>query len=157
MVNSQVVAETVNALKLDIQRENIPVPIPVIDVGIKHNKQLRVISADSSASGAMTVFTTTSDLSRGTLYVKGLTLSYVKNVTCDIASGSIAISATINGVSTKLALLPVLTLNADNASIAVMFDNPVKLDLATVTVTGTFTAGSCVRSYSIYYYLDEVN
>lgn len=107
--------------------------------------------SEKLTSGTTTVMTTST--SKKT-YVTSASLGYVKDVACDVASGSISIIATINGLSMQLLRLPVLTLRADQLMTEVSFP-PILIDPGTtITIGKTFTAGTMcivggVRGYEI--------
>lgn len=100
-----------------------------------------------TASGAATVFTTPTDRD---FFLTYLNIGMTKDVTCDIASGAISASGTTDGVSRVILGLPVLTLTAERAQGTINFNPAIKIDRNTgLTLGGTFTAGSCVRTITI--------
>jgi hypothetical protein len=154
MVNSQVVAETINAFKLDQQRDNIPNPIPVIEVGMKLSKSSRLINAARGTTGTISIMTTPTEQQ---FYLRRISMCIVKDATCDIPLGIVACSSVINGVTTSLAQIPVLTLTAQEQNIVVPFNN-VKLDKSAViqVTSGAYSVGSMHRTIEIEYMIDEV-
>lgn len=106
-----------------------------------------------TATGTRTIITTQTGVKT---YITGLMLAFTKDVTCDIASGSLDVRSTINGQTKQLASLPVLTLTAERAQIFVSFTNPIRLDEGVaVSMLGSFTAGNCVRSAILYGYTES--
>jgi len=88
-------------------------------------------------------------------YIVSVNFSMSKNATCDVSSGSIGIMGYVSK-QVMLCGLAVLTLTAERDSISVTFAHPVRLDRNTaVTMTGSFTAGSLIRTASITYYEEE--
>jgi len=158
MANSQVIQEIIKALNLNVNRDKIPEPVPVIEVGRK-SKSTLIAGNSSSGSGTITIMSaSTGPATRGDVYITGVMMSYVKNATCDVASGTMSLNGTINGATTTITQLPLLTLTADNAQIALEFTQPIKLDLnSALTQASTYTAGAMVRSIIVYYYIDETS
>jgi hypothetical protein len=110
-------------------------------------------SGVSAATGTATLATTPS--SKDT-YITGVFLGVNKNAACDTATGAIAIAATINGVSTNLLRIPVITLNAENSNISQAIYPPIKIDRGTsITIGGTFAAGAMVRTYGVMGFTQE--
>lgn len=87
--------------------------------------------------------------------ITGICVGFVKNAACDVASGSLIVQATIGGAIRNLIQIPVLTLTAERDLVYVDFDD-LKIDTGSqINLTGTFTAGSMVRSISVYGYFAE--
>lgn len=84
-------------------------------------------------------------------YILSISLSLVKDITCDVASGGVKVGGKdIDGVTTTFLALAVLTLTAQENAISITFSNPLKISPTTaVTLSGTFTAGAMSRSASI--------
>lgn len=122
----------------------------VIDVTPRFHKLITTTSAESTTSGTITVMTASS--SRQT-FITGFCISYVKNSTCDISSGSMLFSCVQNGATIRLARVAILTLRDAQDNFIVTFDRPLLVDKGTtVTLTGTFTVGAMSRCVTLYYY-----
>ncbi len=153
MVNSQVIAEIVDAYKLDRLQDNIPSPVPVIEVGNKLVKA--VIPAftivTNGTSGTMLTTSATNDT-----YITGAMLHIIKDASA--TSTSIRLSATVGGVVKNILIIGGITLTAQNENSQISLSHPIKVDRNTnVVVTSTTNTGNFVASGVIYYYVDEVN
>jgi len=139
--------EIMSALGLGIHENPPQFATPVVDVNPKKFRNINFATAlSSTTTGTMTVKTFDSD-SKVLSYITGINWGYVKNVTCDIASGNIVVQVKVGGNTLNLLVAPVLTLTADSFNQVVQFPNPILVDQgSTLSVTGTFTAGSCVRA-----------
>lgn len=122
-------------------------------------RQSRVLgSATGTATGTIAIFTT--DANRDT-YVTGVQLSFVKNATCDYASGNITMQSTtfLDG-SQHIARLSTLTLTAERGEIFVKFNKPLRVQRNTAisissSVSTAFSAGALVRSGVIFGYVED--
>ena len=127
--------------------------IPTMDMTPSfHRKTDLIKSATRTTTGSGTVHSTHAVAET---YITGIFLSLVKDVSADTASNDpFVLTAVINGVSTNLARVGVLTLTAQNQSIYIKFANPILVDKGTnMTITGAaFTAGSVAKSGTIYGY-----
>jgi hypothetical protein len=159
MVNSQVVAETIEAFKLDKQRDNIPNPIPVIEVGTKSTKNGFCLTANKTTTGSLSISAADLRVTDKTFFLTGFTFDMIKDATCDIATGNIPVFSVLfdTGVSVNLAALSVLTLTAQNMSISIHLSHPIKiLKNSSISLGGTFSLGTMSRSLTVYGYVDEV-
>lgn len=112
-----------------------------------------VRSAGQTASGIMTVFTTPIDKD---FYITGYALGYVKDVLCDTATGDIALTIVIDGVTRSLFPFPILTLTAQSDTATGCVVPPIKVDRGTqINLGGTFGAGNMRRTASIYGFFRE--
>lgn len=104
-------------------------------------------------SGTGTLYTTPSDKD---FYICSAALAVIKDATCDVSIGSIAISITTGGLSQNILMIPVLTTTAQSGEINITFPFPIKCDRnSAVTLTGTYAAGLMSRSASIAGYVDN--
>lgn len=98
-------------------------------------------------SGSGTLYTVPSDKD---FYLKYVTLSVVKDATCDMATGAVGVSAIIGGAARGLLAVPVLVTTAQNQSTQITFPTPIKIDRGTgITISGTYTAGLMARYTTI--------
>lgn len=155
MVNSQVVKEIVDVLKLDQQRDLIPTAVPVFEVSPKKTKSNNPKVTTKSVTGSSTILVPTTE---ETYVVTGIHVSIIKDATCDIADGVITLQATIGGIATLIASWGVLTTTAQAINEYIDFSvHPIKLDVnSSMILTGTFTAGKLVRTVTVYGYIDEI-
>lgn len=131
--------------------EQPSMPSPVVNVNPKDYRiTTRIAVASATTSGTQTAATT--DANKVT-YITGLTLGIIKDATCDIATGSISVVTTIDGVAQSITGIPVLTLTAQNNYVEIIFANPLKIDKnVTITLTGSYTAGNMSRLLHVYGY-----
>ena len=128
---------------------------PVININPKDYRRCNIVRGQTlGTSGTTTaIYTTPSDKD---FYLCNYSLSIIKDATCDIASGAITASITVDGASRIIAGIAVLTTTAQNSVITVSFNSPIRLDRNTsVSLTGTFTVGSLQRTHSIVGYTVE--
>lgn len=127
-----------------------PAIVPVLDMTPDFHKKSFVFSSSPTTTGATTIYTTPTGKKT---YLTGVMLDIVKNVTCDVATGVISVTAVIDGTTTTIVAVPVLTLTAERSDSEITFANPIAIDPGTaVSLTGTFTAGAMARSAIIYGY-----
>ena len=153
MANSQVTQEIIKALNLNVNRENVPNPIPVVEVGVKLVKNAILKSVGRTSSGTGTIYTTPANQD---FYLTGIVYSLVKDVTCDIGTGASHVTATIDGASVNLLSISTLNLTVQNQTITLILTHPLKIDRNTaISFGGAYTAGTCSRSANITGFIDE--
>jgi hypothetical protein len=122
---------------------------PVFDVS--PNRFSFAFPAGSSVTGAITPYTAQV---RRRLVITGVSFSFVKNATCDVATGPMSVVATIDGIATNILSHSVLTLTAERDTEVITFDVPILCDENTsVTSTNTFTVGAMRRDIIVYGYV----
>jgi len=123
----------------------------VINVNPKDYHNSLMYSTQKTNTGAMTAFASgATDFT----YVYAVNLAVVKNALCDVATGSINITANIQDQgSVVIAAIPILTLNAENTIQSIRYDPPLKLQKGSsiTSSTNSFTAGAMSRTLSISY------
>lgn len=125
---------------------------PVVNINPNNYRLIETTKSSAvTATGANTIFTTSA--TRDT-YLVGYVFACTKNALCDVASGTIILSAFVSGGnSISISRLPVLTLTAQDTTITHTFNNPIKIDRNTpVQMSGTYAAGSMVRMAVLYVY-----
>jgi hypothetical protein len=132
--------------------------IAVMEVNPKLLRNIEILaSAATTGTGASTIMTTPRDKD---IYVTEITLGIIKDVLCDVATGTYAINTTINGVSRPLVNTPILTLTAQNQNLVISFSRPIKLDrnVTIALASASSTAGIFNRSTIIFgYYVENIN
>ena len=149
--NSELFKELKNGIKLQQTRDTIPNQlaekiVPVMEVNPKLLREIDIVRhAVQTTTGSITLYTTASDTD---FYLSTIYASFIKDATCDSATGSIQIATTTDGTARRLLDFPIITLTAqDNVSEVIAFPIPVKIDKGvTITMSGTFTVGVMVRS-----------
>lgn len=122
--------------------------LPTIDMTPDFHR-VTTISAGSTATstGNGTVYTTSANKDT---YITNITYNMIKDVACDVATGNIAVTANVDGISKNIILISTITLTAQTYSISIPFKNPLKLGRnTTILMTGAFTAGVMVRSCTV--------
>jgi len=127
--------------------------VPVMDMTPRFHRNCIVLSTASATSSATATLMTTSTSKK--TYIVGVSLFYVKDATCDAATGSLGIRTTINGVSSQyLAYSYIITLTAQQDRVIYTLEKPILIDKG-VTIQAqipTFTTGVFARTYQIIYY-----
>lgn len=153
MVNSQVVREVENAFKIDTRVTSTPNPIPVIEVGVKSIKNITAASAIASNATSATILTAPADRD---LYIVGVSLSVIKDVTG--TSTESTISATIEANTVKLISIVGISLTVQSGSDCVSFSHPIKVDKGSiVNVTNTTAVANTRANGTVYYFIDDIN
>lgn len=154
--NARIKNYFIDILKLNPLQDVIPDYVkgdvqPVAEV----DKPYVTISRSSStaATTSASIYTTPADKD---FYLTNFSISIIKNATCDLATGSYLMTAIIDGQTIQLVRLPMLTLTAQEASISVDLDKPMKLDRNSIIglSSASFTAGAFVRAGTIQGYTD---
>lgn len=112
-----------------------------------------IIGGGQSSTGSFNIYTTptTKDF-----YLTDISASLIKDVVCDSATGAIYVSVVIGGVVSKIINFSIISLTAQDKTISLHFDAPIKLDRGTnVAFIGTFTAGVMRRDISLMGYFVE--
>lgn len=155
MVNSQIVQEIVNGLKLDSRIDKIPSIQPVFITNMKLVKNMEVAGTTRSISGTLTGITTPTNQD---FYLLGFDYDMIKDSACDLATGPLYIYIYQNGNQKPIYVCPTITLTAQTQNKSIMFNHPIKIDKGTaITTNATFTAGTLIRTLNLYYFIDEVN
>jgi len=157
MVNSTITEDIIDTFKLDRFVNNVPAVIPVVDVSPKNATGFVVSTSGTNTgvlpiSAAMLRNVTVDD---SIIYLTGVYASYIKDATCDLATGAIAVYCQPADVGQNVNIIsfPVIALTAQSDSIYINFRNPIKLTKNTaVTIQGTFTAGVLVRALAVHGY-----
>jgi len=155
--NSNLSKEIADVGKIQTSREQIPNQfsdkiVLVADVNPKHSRPTNLnISSTQLTTGTIAVLTTRTDVDT---YITNFTLSFSKNAACDYATGDIILNCLVGGAAFRLARLSTVTLQQERGDIAVLFDNPVKLDRGSAitissTVSSAFAAGAMSRCVSL--------
>lgn len=111
--------------------------------------------SNTTSSGDITIYTTPTGKS---FYLTSYGLSHMKDATCDVASGSLGLQATIDGVTRVLVNSSSITLTAGSAYRTNTLRFPIKLDAGTaIIMNGTFTLGVLIRNaFIIGYEVEDI-
>ena len=128
--------------------------VPIIDVTPYKFQKLKTIYINSTGSGGATILTTNATKKT---FIVGAVFSFVKNVTCDMATGAMTCSYVQDSVTYNFISLSSLTLTAERDTSSIQFYKPILVDKGSAIRLGTnsFTAGACNRTAVIYYYESE--
>lgn len=144
--------DAIRAIRVQAKIPNVePAPnelgrtcVPVMDMTPRFHRTGLSFVTSQTTTGTFTLHTasTTRETS-----LTSLQFGIAKDATCDIATGNVAFNAVINGVTTSIMRLAVLTLTAADAFNTLTFPDPILIDKGSiVTMTGTFTVGLCSRT-----------
>lgn len=137
----------------DVLSDDISGVVAVLPI---HPVQRIVKIANRSSTGTTTLYTTPADKD---FYLTSVFLNVTKDATCDVSNtdGPI-IRAVIDGVTTTIIQVSVLTLTAQNYGQVISLPHPIKLDRnSAVTLAGaTFSAGALSKAGGIFGYTEEV-
>lgn len=102
----------------------------------------------SSTGTSVTIYSTPSTTD---FYLTGVSLAIIKDATCDTITGSISVTATVNGVSKSLVRIPHITLTAQTSELSISMVAPLKIDRNTnISISApSFTAGTFQRAATI--------
>lgn len=144
--NRQLITGLIDDLKMNPITDAIPkVVVPSIAPVYVSNLYYSTSggsAGNSTSAGAATAFTASA--SQDT-YLTSVTLSLVKDATCDAATGSVSANITVNGSSVSVVSISHLTLNALDQTVVLSLPYPIKMDRSTTVraTNPTFTAGAC--------------
>lgn len=161
--NTDLSKELKEGAKLQQLRDIIPSQladkvVPVMEVNPKLLRRTNLIKSNiRSTSGNHSIYT--SPATGQDVFLETFTISMIKDVICDAATGSFNVNITVDGATIDVFRLPIITLTAQSSSIVLTLPHPVKIDRnSSVLMTGTFAAGVCVRSLSCTgYIVDNIN
>lgn len=154
MVNTQVIEEIEDALKIDRRVERAPSPLPVIEVGVKSIKNCITASQSNTSATSATLFTTSNDCDT---YLTGASLTWIRD-----ASATSTLFAIYyvdeNGLNKILLSVGGITLTAGSGSTITPPMHPIKLKRGSnVTITSTTNVANFKLTGQIYYFIDEIS
>lgn len=159
--NSDTVNELIFAGNLKPATELVPKGlstsvVPVININPKDYRNVTVIKTTSSTTSAASVIIYTTPTDKD-FYLVGITNSFTKDATCDMANSTGYVNVLYDGVNSIFCRLSCLTLTAQDSNMNIDFNRPIKVDRGTnITLNyPTYTAGSAVKCASIYGYTVE--
>ena len=120
---------------------------PIIDV-TPVNSETVIRQVTRATTGVDIVYSTPTDKD---FYLTSAALSYVKDVNCDIATGTIILEGDLfDKRSVNILTLPVITLTAQQGATNITFPIPIKMARnQSITLPNTFTAGVLIRCATI--------
>jgi len=122
---------------------------PVMDMTPEFHRNTNDAISVSSAGSSGTLISAGS----GKRYqILGISISFAKDATQDSASGSLSVTATLNGVSRAIARLPYITLTAERAQTFLNFNRPLEIDKDTAVswARGASTTGTMRTDIVLY-------
>jgi len=160
--NSDLSKELIQGGRLQVNTDRVPSEladkvVPVMEVNPKLLRRADLFLTTSSViSGSLNVSSGSSTNRRA--FITSGVLSIVKDAACDIATGVVnlvAVSA-LTGATIYLTRVCVLTLTAER--IDIVFEFPVPVEIAgAISLSGTFTLGSCARTFAVNGFYDNVS
>jgi len=155
---SDVIQKAVNDLALSASDSIIPSEtLDKVQCVYSLNKQFSSFcaSANSTSTGTTTITLPTID-ARSEIYITGIDCGIVKDATCDVASGQVALVVTTfeQGITKNVMAIPVLTLTAQDQHATLTLAYPLKIKPNTnATFNMSFTVGTSSRSACITGYI----
>lgn len=125
--------------------------VPVMDMTPDFHRFTNIIQqVTSTVTGASDIYVVST---AKTLYLTNVTLGFSKDAACNIATGVISITGTVDGRLKNLISIPVFTLVVERDMVSIALVKPIKLDGgSTITSNVTFSLGAMVRSGAIMGY-----
>lgn len=161
--NSQLTAELREGAKIMTSVDATPSEIaekviPVMEVNPKFFRKVNgVVSVLLSATGSGTILANSTIAPLKKFVLTGFTYQIVKDVVCDVATGTITATLIQDGQTKTFLAVPVITLTAQQFSGEVTLNPPIETDMGTNIswASKAFTAGVMQRNITIYgYYID---
>ena len=157
--NAQLTKELIEGAKIQLSYDDVPgrlatAVVPTMEVNPKLMRVANVVDGTGeSTSGTITLYTSPEDRD---FYLTNAIISFSKDATCDVSTGSLQLKGYMNGVNIRLAELALLTLTAERDSLSVVFPTPLKLDRgSSISIAATFAAGVMRKSGNIIGYTVE--
>lgn len=159
---SDVIQKAVNDLAISGNTDKIPnETLDKVQLTYDLNRKTSsfIITGGQSTTGSIIAAFPTVSIGAET-FITSVHLSYNKDATCDIATGTLnlAITPELTGLSTALVRCSIITLTADKDNIVLTFPYPLKVkNGSTITYAGTFSLGVLRRDYEIIGYTTSSN
>ena len=155
MVNSQTIKEIQEALKLDLNVDKVPSPIPVVEVNPKVVKNAFTANSTTTNATSTNMSGIPTDVD---VYIVSASLSVIKDATSQSVLTSINYNPADKGSSsTQLIAIPSITLTAQTQTLSVTFPHPIKIKRGTVISVVNSNATANISAFgSISYFTDEV-
>jgi hypothetical protein len=123
---------------------------PVVEVGPKVSKVLKIASATTSSNSTL-IYTTPTDKD---FYLTGAVLSHSKDATSD--NTLVGILVFVDGLQARVLFRELQTTTAGNSTDVMNLSFPLKLDRGSrIDLAGTFTAGTMSKRASITGFIVE--
>ena len=151
---SDVIQKAVNDLALSTSNDFIPsdtLDKVQLTYDLKNNFSNFVLNSGLGTTGSITLPTPTI-ADRQDIYLTSISLSYIKDATCDLATGNIQVSVVPydSNVATPIIRTAVISLTAQNGNVVLPLAYPLKLrPNSTILVTGNFTVGVMRREITV--------
>jgi hypothetical protein len=159
---SDVIQKAVNDLALSPANDKIPSEtldkIQLI-YGLNSEYSNFTINGASTTSGALNIPMPTIDAQRQEIFITTIIVSIAKDATCDAATGPFILSGTAaDGIARNMLNIEAITTTALQETIPLALTYPLKMKPnVNMSLSGTFTVGSCVRAVSIYGFIKSSN
>lgn len=159
---SDIIQKAVNDLGLSAADAKVPnETLDKVQLTYNLNRQFSTFIVASGSSSTGTFNTALPTVSTGSeTYLTGVTLSFIKDSTCDIATGAVQVSITPtdSNVASVIINAAVLTLTAQDKDVFLALPYPFKVKNASnISVSGTFTVGAMRRNVSAFGFVTSSN
>ena len=150
---TDVIQKAVNDLALSQSSDKIPnETLDKVQLTYSLNKKFSSFVSYGSANTTGTMSLGTPAVSVGAeTYLTGITASFAKDATCDLATGSIGLSIipAESNVATTILSFSVITLTAQNQTLSMSLPYPLKIKGGSaISFASTFSLGVLTRSLS---------
>lgn len=150
---SDIIQKAVNDLAISTANDKVPTEtLDKVQLTYGLNKKFsEFVFYDLQSTSGSVVATLPNPGDRGEVYLTSISLGMIKDVACDIATGTVRadVVPAKYGVSKTLLSIPVITLTAQNNFITLSLPYPLKIKSGTnVTISGSYTAGVMSRTVS---------
>lgn len=157
--NPDVVNAIISQLKVThaegIPQNFSPVIQGVIDLTPRHHRLTTINRSQTTTYAAVTIYTTPDPSTRQDFYLQQVVHSIAKDATSDAPTGAMIVRCVVDGQNVTLAPISTITLTAQQTSLTLRLDNPIKVDPGTnitiVALTGSL--GLLYRTASVHGYL----
>jgi len=151
---SDVIQKAVNDLAISATTDKVPnetLDKVQLTYSLNNHFSSFLIAGNQTTTGTFTATLPTVSAGSET-YLTAITLSMAKDATCDVATGSVALSVrtTDNNTLTVILRIQCITLTADAQTVTLSLPYPLKLvNGSTASCTGTFTVGAMSRGFTL--------
>jgi len=158
--NTDLSKELIQGASIQVNRDLVPnqlaekvVPVMEVNPEILRKINWVVVNTVSATGGAVTILTAEPNFD---YFITNISMSFVKNVTCDVATGVSRVTAILDGAVAAIGICnaAILTATAERIDINISFPRPLKIKRNSIIGQDqlTFTAGAATKTVTIYGY-----